>query len=161
SVTVHAVIAITTGDPPGWSESATGAMYVVANAALGLLGTVLLIVQPDMIWLAAVLALAMFGAYRISERQRERHLRVLGLHGATSRVQDQLSGRAVTERLLEHARSMFGAESAEVLVLPHGGVPASRTWISPDGTPHHEEVVQLDATDGVWARVMSDGQGVR
>jgi diguanylate cyclase (GGDEF)-like protein len=161
SVTVQAVIAVSTGEPPDWSGSVTGAVYVLANASLGLVGTLLLIMRPETSWLAAVLTLAMLGAYRISEKQRERHVRLLGLHDATREVQEALSSSAVTTRLLERARQMFGAEVAELLVLPHGGGPALRTRVSPEGSVEQRREDQLDATEGVWARVAAEGEGVR
>ncbi|MEA2621401.1 MAG: hypothetical protein QOH61_311, partial [Chloroflexota bacterium] len=160
-VTVQAVIAVSTGERPDWSASATGAVYVLANASLGLVGTLLLTTRPETSWLAAVLTLAMFGAYRISERQRERHLRLLGLHDATQEVQEALSSEAVTTRLLERACTMFGAEQSELLVLPRGRATARRTRVLHDGAVDQQKDLQLEATEGVWARVASEGEGVR
>ena len=160
SVTVQAVISLSTDSKPDWSGSITGAVYVMANASLGLVATLLWITRWQTSWLALVLALAMLGAYRISERQRARHVRVLGLHEATRQVQAARSSESVADRLLERACAMFGAEQAELLVLPHGGTAASRTRVQLDGITEQQHLDDLDPTEGIWARVASEGQGV-
>ncbi len=159
-VTVQVVISVSSGTKPDWAGSAAGAIYVLANASLGLVGTLLLVTRPETAWLAGVLTLAIYGAYRISEHQRERHNRVLGLHDATRTVQDALSAQSVADRVLERACAMFGAESAELLVLPHDSTPAIRTRITAAGEVTREPVDRLDATEGVWARVASEGEAV-
>lgn len=161
SVSVQGVISVSSGRKPDWSGAVTGAIYVVANASLGLVATLLLITRPETSWLAVVLTMAMLGAYRISERQRERHVRLLGLYEATREVQAALSSEKVTDSLLERACAMFGAEKAELLVLDHGGSPPSRTVVDRDGIVEQLRTTNIEATEGIWARVASEGQGVR
>ncbi len=160
-VTVQAVIAVSSGQMPEWDGIGAGAIYVLANASLGLVGVLLLTFRPETSWLAAALALAMYGAYRVSERQREHELRLVGLHDATRDVQQALSGATVAHRLLDRARAMFGAERAELLVLPHDEVRATRTTVGPDGESVDVTLDRLATTEGVWARAAAEGIGVR
>jgi diguanylate cyclase (GGDEF)-like protein len=160
-ITVQGVIAVSTGQMPEWAGIGAGAIYVLANASLGLVGVLLLTFQRDASWLAAALALAMYGAYRVTERQREHELRLVGLHDATRDVQQALSGSTVAHRLLDRARAMFGAERAELLVLPHADVRATRTTVGPNGESVDVTLDRLATTEGVWARAASEGVGLR
>jgi diguanylate cyclase (GGDEF)-like protein len=161
-ITVQAVIAVSTGEMPDWSGGVgTGAAYVLANATLGLVGTLLITSRPETSWLAGALALAMYGAYRISERQRQRQVRVMGLHEATREVQEALTSENVTHRLLERARQMFGAERAELLVLPHAGQKASLTMVGTDGQSVETTLDRLETTEGICGRVAAEGVGIR
>src|SRR4051794_9172263 len=160
-ITVQAVIAVSSGQMPEWAGIGAGAIYVLANASLGLVGVLLLTFAWETSWLTGALALAMYGAYRVSERQREHELRLMGLHDATRDVQQALSGSTVANRLLDRARSMFGDERAELLVLPHDGVPATRSTVGPDGESVELTLDRLATTEGVWARAATEGVGVR
>jgi diguanylate cyclase (GGDEF)-like protein len=124
SLTVQSVIAIATGErPDSTGISVRGELYTIANASLGLVGLVLVVREPGASWLAGLLAIAMYAAYRVSVREQERGRRLLALHAATRGLQDSLSGPQVTRQVLSEARSMFGAEWAELILLPEDGPP--------------------------------------
>ena len=162
AVTVQLAIAFSTGEKPDWSTlRSPGALYVLANATLGLVAVMLITTRPETVWLAAALTIVLYAAYRVSERERQKHQRLMGLHDATRAVQEALQGQVVTRRLLEQARSIFGAELAELLMLPVDHKPARRTRVLRDGTIEDEPSAHLDPTEGVWARVAAEGIGVR
>jgi diguanylate cyclase (GGDEF)-like protein len=162
ATTVEAVITVTSGQRPKWSGLVGPTeVYTIANASLGLAAVMLLTTRPETVWLAVVLTLAIYAAYRVSERERQKHHRLIGLHEATRDVQEALSGEAVTRRLLERAREMFGAEMAELLTLPQDEVGAWRTRVKGVDEFEREPLRLLDPTEGVWARVAAEGQGVR
>jgi diguanylate cyclase (GGDEF)-like protein len=162
STTVEAVISVSTGQRPNWSRLVGSTeLYTIANASLGLVAVLLLTFRPETAWLAGLLTVAIYGAYRASERERQKHYRLLSLQEATRDVQEALSAEVVTRRLLERAREMFGAEMAELLALPTGDASASRTRVDGIANVEHEPSVRLDPTEGVWARVASEGQGIR
>ena len=152
-ITVQAVIAVSSGRMPEWAGIGAGAIYVLANASLGLVGVLLLTLRAGRRagWPRA-LALAMYGAYRVTERQREHELRLMGLHDATRDVQQALSGSTVAHRLLDRARAMFGAERAELLVLPHDAVAGHAPTVGPDGESSDATLDRLATTEGIWAR---------
>ena len=95
-----------------------GELYTIANASLGLVGLVLVVREPQAVWLAGLLAIAMYAAYRVSVREQERRRRLMALHAATRGLQDSLSTSQVTRQVLGEARAMFGAEWAELILLP-------------------------------------------
>ncbi len=134
SLTGRSVVAIASGQrPSSTGVSIRGELYTLANASLGLVALVLVVREPAASWLAGLLAVAMYAAYRVSVREQERHRRLLALHAATRGLQESLSHEQVTRQTLDDARAMFGAEWAEVIVLPaDDGLGATRRRVSED-----------------------------
>lgn len=138
SLTVQSVIAIATGvRPDSTGINVRGELYTIANASLGLVALVLIVREPDTAWLAALLAVAMYAAYRVSVREQERRRRLTALHAATRGLQDSLSHAEVMRQVLGEARAMFGAEWAELILLPEDE-PASRLRVAQDDGPVEE-----------------------
>ncbi len=160
-VNVELVIAASTGQRPSLSGIVgAGLLYTLVNASLGLVAVLLLVMRTETAWLAAVLTAALYVAYRISAGERQKRHRMQGLHEATRDVQEALSSEFVTQRLLDRARHMFGAERAELLIVPAPGLPARRTRVSGDDDRADHELAPIDATEGVWARVAAEGAGI-
>jgi len=159
-VAVQMVIAVSSGEPPEWSALiGRGTMFTLTNASIGLVGVILLATYPSTVWLTGVLVLAMLASYRISVRHQERHQRLTVLHEATRSVQESLGSSDVVRDLLDHALTMFGAERAELVLAPAGGSVARRLALTIG--EHTLAESTIDATQGVWARVASEGAGLR
>jgi diguanylate cyclase (GGDEF)-like protein len=159
SLTVQSVIAIATGQRPhSTGINVRGELYTLANATLGLVGLILVVRQPDAAWLAGLLAVAMYAAYRVSVREQERRRRLMALHAATQGLQDSLSYAQVTRQVLGEARAMFGAEWAELILLPIEDEPASRLRVSEDHGP--VEHVPPDHIEVLWRGLVMRGSAV-
>jgi diguanylate cyclase (GGDEF)-like protein len=159
SLTVQSVIAIATGRrPDSTGVNVRGELYTLANATLGLVALVLLVRQPDAAWLAGLLAVAMYAAYRVSVREQERRRRLMALHAATQGLQDSLSYAQVSRQVLGEARTMFGAEWAELILLPLEDEPASRLRVSED---HGQaEPIAPDHIEVLWRGLGQRGSAV-
>src|SRR5690349_7768790 len=159
SLTVQSVIAIATGQRPhSTGINVRGELYTLANATLGLVGLILVVRQPDAAWLAGLLAVAMYAAYRVSVREQERRRRLMALHAAAQGLQDALSYAQVTGQVLGEARAMFGAEWAELILLPIEDEPASRLRVSEDHGP--VEHVPPDHIEVLWRGLVMRGSAV-
>jgi diguanylate cyclase (GGDEF)-like protein len=159
SLTVQSVIAIATGQrPDSTGVSVRGELYTVANASLGLVGLVLVVREPQAAWLAGLLAVAMYAAYRVSVREQERRGRLMALHAATRGLQESLSSSQVTRQVLGEARAMFGAEWAELILLPDGEDTPLRSRVVEDHGP--AEHVPLAHVEVLWRGMAMAGRAV-
>jgi diguanylate cyclase (GGDEF)-like protein len=112
-----------------------GGLVAVANTSLALLAVSILWVQPGLLWLLVVPLVVVFLAYRayLSEREKGERLEFLYQSGRILQHSPELDSAIVA--LLEHARLMFRAERAEVLLHPRAvGEDALRTT-SVEGRP--------------------------
>ena len=100
-----------------------GALVAVANTSLALLAVSLLWLDAHLLWLLVVPLGTVFLAYRayLSEREKGERLEFLYQSGRILQHSPELDSAIVA--LLEHARSMYRAERAEILLYPR----------SPDG----------------------------
>ncbi|MDQ4006390.1 MAG: ATP-binding protein, partial [Actinomycetota bacterium] len=140
---------------------AFGKIVSITNASIGLIGVMVVATRPVGAWLLAVPALILFFAYRVYTSQREQHERMEQLYESTHLLSRSLKMQSAVLTVLSQAREMFRAQIAEILLFPETeDDPALRTTFGPDD---HEELmaeVHLDPTEGVWARVASEGQPV-
>ena len=159
SLTVQSVIAIATGErPDSTGVSVRGELYTIANASLGLVGLVLVVCEPQAVWLAGLLAVAMYAAYRVSVREQERRRRLMALHAATRGLQESLSSSQVTRQVLGEARAMFGAEWAELILLPEGDDTPVRLRVTEDHGPvAHVPVAHVEV---LWRGIARAGRAV-
>jgi diguanylate cyclase (GGDEF)-like protein len=104
------------------------------NAALGLVTATVLWSRPDNAWIAFVPSAVLFFAYRAYLNQRLERDRLESLYEVSGElhrlphIEDALA--AATER----ARSMFDAESAQILLFPDGeNAPGLKTVTTIDG----------------------------
>jgi diguanylate cyclase (GGDEF)-like protein len=159
SLTVQSVIAIATGArPDSTGVSIRGELYTIANATLGLVGLVLVVRQPDATWLAGLLAVAMYAAYRVSVREQERRRRLMALHTATRGLQDSLSNAQVTRQVLYEARRMFGAQWAELILLQRDDEAAARLRLCDDQGP--AEHVPPAHVEVLWRGLALQGHAI-
>lgn len=137
-----------------------GTVASFANTTLGLTAATILWARIEAAWLLSFPALLLLLAYRAYAHQRHKHESLERLYDSTRAIQQSLGRESIVEALLEQARRMLNAEIAEIILFPPAGENlADRTLLGPGDTVIREESV-LDATEGVWARVASDGQGL-
>jgi diguanylate cyclase (GGDEF)-like protein len=95
-----------------------GALVAVANTSLALLAVSILWLDPRLLWLLVVPLVTVFLAYRayLSEREKGERLEFLYQSGRILQHSPELDSAIVA--LLEHARNMYRAERAEILLYP-------------------------------------------
>jgi len=113
-----------------------GGLVAVANTSLALLAVSILWLDPGLLWLLVVPLVTVFLAYRayLSEREKGERLEFLYQSGRILQHSPELDSAIVA--LLEHARMMFRAERAEVVLHPRGvGEDALRTTTTEHASP--------------------------
>jgi diguanylate cyclase (GGDEF)-like protein len=95
-----------------------GAMVAVANTSLALLAVSILWVDPPLLGLLVVPIVVVFLAYRAYVSEREKHQRLELLYQSSRILQHSPELDSALGALLEHAREMFRAERAEILLWP-------------------------------------------
>jgi diguanylate cyclase (GGDEF)-like protein len=134
-----------------------GGLVAVANTSLALLAVSILWVDTALLWLLVVPLVTVFLAYRayLSEREKGERLEFLYQSGRILQHSPELDSAIVA--LLDHARQMFRAERAEVLLHPRGsGEDALRTT-SIDGAPATAMIpVPFSADDPIVRRIRNE-----
>jgi diguanylate cyclase (GGDEF)-like protein len=95
-----------------------GSLVAIANTSLALLAVTLLWLDPQLLALLVVPLVTVFLAYRAYVSEREKHLRLELLYQSSRILQHSPELDSALGALLEHAREMFRAERAEVLLWP-------------------------------------------
>ena len=160
-VFIVAAITLSLGRPPDIRRLfATGIVAAFFNTSLALLAVTVIWKYPAATWLLFVLAAVLVLGYRAYGSLRQKHESLELLYTSTKAVQQSLDVEPVTEALLVQARSMFKAELAEILLFPPDAGPGSLITLGPDDERPVMQRVQLDPTEGVWARVASEGRAL-
>jgi signal transduction histidine kinase len=136
-----------------------GKVVVFTNTSLGVAAAVILWEHPGAAWLLVLPIATVVVAYRAYAHQRQKHQSLGLLYESGRALQRSVQLDATLRTLLEGARTMFRAEIAEVTFFETEDDRASRTRLGADGT-FSQSVPDLDPTEGVWARVASEGRGV-
>ena len=95
-----------------------GGLVAIANTSLALLAVSVLWLDPALLALLIVPLLTVFLAYRAYLSEREKHERLELLYQSSRILQHSPELDSALAALLEHAREMFRAERAEVLLWP-------------------------------------------
>jgi signal transduction histidine kinase len=153
------------GEPLGlrsWTDTLGMATTVtLANTSLALVGTELLWIQWQSVWLLVLPVGVVLVAYRAFTSQRQKHHSLESLYESSRQLQQSLEVERAVLSLLSRAREMFRAEIASMTFVPETeGEPASRTVLGPGPKVVTSEAVELDPTEGVWARAVAEGTGV-
>jgi diguanylate cyclase (GGDEF)-like protein len=123
-----------------------GSLVAFANTSLALLAVSILWLDPSLLWLLALPLLIVFLAYRAYVSEREKHERLELLYQSSRIFQHSPELDSALIALLEHARAMFRAELAEVVLYPRNpNEDALRTRSWHDGEP--EIMVPVPAID--------------
>lgn len=98
-----------------------GSMVAFANTSLALLAVTILWLDPRLLWLLALPLVIVFLAYRAYVSEREKHERLELLYQSSRILQHSPELDSALAALLSHARMMFRAELAEVVLYPRSG----------------------------------------
>jgi diguanylate cyclase (GGDEF)-like protein len=121
-----------------------GIMVAFANTSLALLAVVIMQRDPLLLSLLAIPLGIVFVAYRSYLSEREKHERLELLYQSSRILQHSPELDSSIVAILDHARAMFRAELAEVVLYPRvDGAEALRTTSQQDREP--EVMVPLDA----------------
>jgi diguanylate cyclase (GGDEF)-like protein len=138
-----------------------GSVAVVTNTCLALVATTILWLHPTSAWLLLALVTTMLLAYHAYGSLRHKHDSLELLYESTRVTQGPMQDESMVLSLLAKARQMFQAEIAEVTLFgPADPKSALRTSLGPGDHTEVLRPVELDPTDGIWARVASEGQAV-
>jgi diguanylate cyclase (GGDEF)-like protein len=131
SITIATVITLSGGAPqfrklPEMIQF--GLMVALANTSLALLAVGALWLSPAMLWLLILPLVMVFLAYQAYVSEREKHERLELLYQSSRILQHSPELDSTLVALLSHARTMFRAELAEVVLYPRSpGEDALRT----------------------------------
>jgi diguanylate cyclase (GGDEF)-like protein len=134
-----------------------GALVAVANTSLALLAVSILWVEPHLLWLLVVPLGTVFLAYRayLSEREKGQRLEFLYQSGRILQHSPELDSAIVA--LLEHTRTMFRAERAEVVLYPRSADGDALLTRTAEAEPPTTMVpVKLSSDDPTRTRVQSE-----
>jgi diguanylate cyclase (GGDEF)-like protein len=139
-----------------------GSIGTVVNTTLALLGITAMWTHPGSAWMLFLLTAGSCLAFKAyaSVRQKGESLELLN---ESTRVAHRAEDvHAVAASILTQAREMFRAEMAELLLFDaeYGPERAFRTLVAADDSVESTPSVDLDPTEGVWARVASEGQAI-
>ena len=121
SVTIALVITLSGGAPqfqklPEMIQF--GSMVALANTSLALLAVTVLWLDPVLMWLLVLPLVMIFVAYQAYISEREKHERLELLYESSRILQHSPEIDSTLVALLSHARTMFRAELAEVVLYP-------------------------------------------
>jgi signal transduction histidine kinase len=164
AVAITAAISLSEGRPQlqGLPQRAWFATIVAsANGCIALIGVNIMWIAPQSLWLLIVPAGILFLGYRAYTWQRQKHETLRLLYESTRVLQSTLDLHSTIGSLLTQAREMFRADIAEVTLFPASKDEAAiRSTKGPGDHSSLLELVQLDPTEGVWARIASEGEAL-
>ena len=159
-VMISGVIALATTKPPDVRQLiGSGTVASFFNTCLALVIVTVIWVRPEAAWLPFVLAILMVGAYRIYGSVRRKHESLEVLYESTRLLQQSTDIDQVLTTLLRQAIELFRAETAEIVIFPAAGEPGLEVRTQGE-TIATREVGTLEPTEGVWARIASEGRGI-
>jgi signal transduction histidine kinase len=138
-----------------------GTAFTISTTALALVTSMVLHQHPAAIVLVVAPAGITYLAGRSYAALRRKHENLQLLYQSTRLAQRSLNVDALLQSLLGHAREMFHADTAEIVLLHDGKSGSSvRTAIGPGDQMEVMAPFQMDPLEGVWARALSEGRGV-
>ncbi len=113
-----------------------GGLVALANTSLALLAMSVLVHDSAAIWLLVVPLVTVFLAYGAYVSEREKHERLNLLYQSSRILQHSPELDVALVSLLDHARTMFRAELAEIVLVPSADASqALRTTSQQDSPP--------------------------
>ena len=127
-----------------------------ANTSLALIGVFILWKAPAALWLLLLPTATLFLAYQAYTSQREKHNSLEFLYETARILQSSPQVETGMLALLTRARTMFQAETAEIMLFPSNNNDATlRTSLGADDSIEVLQPVDLNPADGMWTRVTS------
>ncbi len=108
-----------------------GSMVALANTSLALLAVTVLWLDASLLWLLILPLVMVFIAYQAYVSEREKHERLELLYQSSRILQHSPELNSTLVALLSHARTMFRAELAEVVLYPrseHDDALRTQSW---------------------------------
>jgi signal transduction histidine kinase len=137
-----------------------GSALTFAKTGLALVVVMVMTLYPAGLVVVAIPVAAVFLAGRAHvEVQRERD-DMLQLQRATGLAQRSLHPDEMLPLVLEHLRDMFHADIAELVLPDQKAKDHLASRVGPGGAVATLTPIDLDPTQGVWARVVAEGEGV-
>lgn len=137
-----------------------GNVATLANTTLALSAATIMWVRLEAAWLLLFPAVLLYIAYRGYTHQKEKHDILERLYQSTQVLQRSLGEQSVVKELLVQARQMLRGEMAEIVIFPDRGEEQGFRFQLGPGDSESTQRLRLDPTEGVWARVASEGQGL-
>jgi signal transduction histidine kinase len=138
-----------------------GTLFAFANAALGLMTTMMIAEHPAGVILVLSPAATTLLAGRAYSMVKRQHEDLTQLFQGTRVAESSLDLETMLHRILVHARGMFRADVAEVILLPEGLNEAALSMSQIDDKRATDlTAVQLDPWEGVTAQVVAQREGV-
>jgi diguanylate cyclase (GGDEF)-like protein len=127
----------------------------MTNTSLALMGVTLLWLDPSSAWLLGIPIGLILVAYRTLMSEREKNKSLEFLYESTRILQRSPELDAAVADLLQHARTMFRAGRARlVLFSTRAGEPALETVIGPADERHVMREIELDTDDPIYRRAL-------
>lgn len=137
------------------------AIATLTNTSLGLVGVEIMWRSPEAAWLLVIPTALLLATYRLYTLQRQEHESLEFLYDSTRVASESLKLDSILPSLLAQARSMFRADIAEIVFFPtEEDETASRSTSGPGVNLELLREERLDPTQGLWARVASEGESV-
>jgi diguanylate cyclase (GGDEF)-like protein len=159
---INLAISVSQGKAPKFAHFfGIGSVAVASNTCLALVATTILWTHPASAWLLLALAAIMLLAYHAYGSLRQKHDSLELLYESTFLTRGSMQSDSMVLGLLAKAREMFQVEIAEVTLFDRSDQKSAlRTSLGPDDRTEVMRRVELDPTEGIWARVASEGQAV-
>ena len=134
-----------------------GGLVAVANTSLALLAVAVLDKDPTLLVLLVVPLITVFLAYRAYLSEREKHERLELLYQSSRILQHSPELDSAVLALLEHARNMFRAERAELLLYPrHPGDDSLLSRVANGEPARAMEPMSISDDDPIFLRIPSE-----
>jgi len=138
-----------------------GTVITFANTGLALLGVIVVWTHPVSSWLLVVAGAIVFVGLHAHGSLRRTHNKLRVLYESSRAVETATDTESMLFTILSRARDMLRAEIAEITLFGDApDDPASRVILGPQDRWDVRHAVQLDPTQGVWARVVAEERGV-
>jgi diguanylate cyclase (GGDEF)-like protein len=127
----------------------------MTNTSVALMGVTILWLEPSAAWLLGIPIALILIAYRTLMSEREKNKSLEFLYESTRILQRSPELDAAVADLLQHARTMFRAGRARlVLFSTRAGEPALETLIGPADERHVMREIELDTDDPIYRRAL-------
>jgi diguanylate cyclase (GGDEF)-like protein len=135
-----------------------GSLVALANTSLALLAVTVLLINAVAIWLLVIPLTTLFVAYRAYVSEREKHERLELLYESSRILQNSPELDSALVALLNHARDMFRAEIAEIVLYSRRGDDpiALRTRSTQEAEPEVMLPIAIGGGDAVRRRVSAE-----
>jgi diguanylate cyclase (GGDEF)-like protein len=163
-VAVRAAMALSEGDGDLTAiptAASLAGMATSANCSMGLLVAAVLQLDASLLWLLFAPVAILSLAYRAYMRERVKHRRIQFLYESTRILQQPAQQDQVPLVLLGHARAMFSADVAELILLPAtaGDVPV-RSSVGPGDRLELMKQVAVDIVENANSMLVGLDSGM-